>query len=268
MPDCVRPTKRALSDLGLGFPVLSQPLHAISHRVIEHAQRVPAELEAGGAERVRSLGDRVWFKVKTSTDRGAVGNVPTPDAFLVDAHDGPPRKGWWLVAAGKRQADSANKDFYARIAAECSRAGVGSGGVSTDRLLPSDRDYQRWRAERATLAVEAIKRIVREIIARSAQAGGMQVANARHHRIGALLRQVGSAEDAETYLAVLAEGFLDPRMLAIILSAVPGIPADNWVTEPGDVLGIKPEDGQFVFSTILPPAVLSAILEEVDGEFL
>lgn len=147
-------------------------------------------------------------------------------------------------------------------------SGSGTGRASTDGLLPVNVGYNRWRAELAALAVDAIRGIVREAIARSAQTGGVHVATTRRHRIGALVRQLGATEDGETYLAILAEGFLDPKILAIILSSVPGIPADEWIPEPGEVLGIEPEDGQFVFSTMLPASVLSTILEDVHGEFL
>lgn len=114
------------------------------------------------------------------------------------------------------------------------------------------------------MATEAIRRIVREAIARSAQAGGLHVAMSGQHRIGALVKSI----EGETYLAIAAEGFIDRHVLAIILDAVPGVPPDDWIAEPGDVAGIVPEDGQFVFSTMLPVESLSSILDEVDGQFL
>ena len=261
MPDPVRPTKRALEDLELGFPALIQPLHRIDHPLVEHAQRVPQEREAGGAERIRELDDRIWFKVKTSNYRGAAGEVNTAaDPSYADLAS----SGWWLVAAGHRQADTSGKDFYARIADECARAGRGTGHVSTDHLLPAQLDYERWIAEEAALAVVAIKRVVREAIARSAQTGGMRVAETRHHRIGALV----VSREGETYLAVMAEGFVDPRMLAIVLDAVPGVDPGDWLPEPAAVLEIDPGPGQLVFSTMLPGLALASILEEVDGHYL
>jgi hypothetical protein len=264
MPDRVRPTKRALDDLEISFPPLSQRLDALAHPLVEHAQRIPEEVTAGGAERIRELGDRVWFKTKTRNHRGAVGEVLTPERFGMKTGTGLPTQAWWLVAAGRRQADTANKDFYARIATEGRRAGSGSGEVSTNILLPTDIDYRRWKNERATLATEAIRHTVRWAIARSAQVGGLHMTQARQHRIGALVR----TQDGETYLAVTAEGFLDHKVLAIILDAVPGVSTDDWQVEPGEVLGIQPEHGQFVFSTILSGSSLSMILEEIGDHFL
>ncbi|MDO5737426.1 MAG: hypothetical protein Q4P15_13245 [Propionibacteriaceae bacterium] len=264
MSNRVRPTKRALNDLGLDFPHLTLPLDQVPHRLVQHAQRVPDEVDAGGAERIRDIDDRVWFKVKSGTSRGAAGRVKTPDEITEDQVDGLPAKAWWLVAAGSRQADTAAGDFYSRISAECRRAGAGTGRISTDVLLPTAVDYRRWIAERATLVVEALKHTVREAIARSAQCGDLHVAEARGHRIGALVQ----SRDGDTYLAVTAEGYVDHKILAIILSAVPNVAVDDWMAEPGPVLGIEPNQGQFVFSTMLPPAALSAILEEIDDHFL
>ena len=39
------------------------------------AQQTPADVAAGGAERIRSLTDRVWFKCKVSNLRGAVTKI-------------------------------------------------------------------------------------------------------------------------------------------------------------------------------------------------
>ncbi len=264
MSNCVRPTKRALNDLGMSFPPLTHELEQVKHPLVQHAQRVPEEVDAGGAERIRELDDRVWFKTKVGASRGAVGRALTPTEFTADRDNGLPARAWWLVAAGKRQADTASSDFYSQIAAECRRAGIGKGRTSSEGLLPAEPDYRRWAAERAALVVEAIKRVVREAIARSAQTANLCVAEASAHRIGALVQ----SREGETYLAVTAEGYVDHKVLAIILSSVPGVCNDDWMAEPGPVLGIEPNDGQFVFSTMLPPVALSAILEEIDDHFL
>jgi hypothetical protein len=57
----VRPTKRALGDLGLSFPALDVPLAKIDHPLVRKAQELPSEVKAGGAERIVSIDDRVWF---------------------------------------------------------------------------------------------------------------------------------------------------------------------------------------------------------------
>ena len=78
--DPVRPTRRCLDDLGLEFPPLSQPLPGLGHPLVNRAQRIPAEVSAGGAERIRALSDRVWFKCKTSVYRGAVTRLTAVEA--------------------------------------------------------------------------------------------------------------------------------------------------------------------------------------------
>ncbi len=62
-----------------------------------------------------------------------------------------------------------------------------------------------------------------------------------------------------TYLAIAMEGFLDPRAVAVVLSAVPGM------SDPGEVLGITPGAGQLVYSAMLPPETLAAVLDDSSG---
>lgn len=71
-PVGVRPTKRCLGDLGVELPDLGVRLEESDQPVIVNAQAVPEQRDAGGAERVVALTDRVWFKVKTSDYRAAV----------------------------------------------------------------------------------------------------------------------------------------------------------------------------------------------------
>jgi hypothetical protein len=108
----VRPTLRCLAeDLGIApLPTLDIRLEDINHELIEKAQNTPEQCDAGGSERITSIDDRVWLKVKTSDWRGAVlqpergSNQPSSDESL-----------WWLGAGGHRQADSPHTDFYARF---------------------------------------------------------------------------------------------------------------------------------------------------------
>lgn len=253
----VRPTKRCLDNLELSFPPLDVPLHDTEHDLIAKAQRLPDEFASGGAERVLAIDDRVWFKVKVGEYRGAGGHV-------VDVRDDIPPL-WWLVAGGLRRADSKNQDFYGALDAECRRAAKGtSATVSSDHLLPQDIDLRRWRAEQAALGVVALQRVVRELICRSAHSGGPVEATAQGQGLIAWVK----SHDGETYLAIATEGFLDPREIAVVLSAVPGMAADDWQIEPGEVLGITPGVGQLVYSAMLPPESLAAMLDDSPGGYL
>ncbi|MGB3374703.1 MAG: hypothetical protein WBA87_06140 [Microbacterium sp.] len=265
MTQHVRPTQRALADLGLVFPPLNIELHTLAHSLIQKAQRIPGEVASGGAERVRALKDRVWFKVKTGNLRGVVAEVQIPDGFGPRADADYSHSAWWLAAGGLRQDDTPTRDFYAVLSDECRRLAKGTGaGVYTAHLLPTAADYRRWQLENATVIAIALRRKVREAIARSAQTGALWIVTIGTFRVGALIHQ----NDGESYLAVTAEGFWDHRLLAVILDAVPGVSADDWETEPSDVSGIGPADGQVVYSTMLPVEALRAILDEVDDQFL
>lgn len=256
MPAPVGPTRRALSDLNVSMPPLTVELESIDEPLVRKAQQVPDEVEAGGAERVLALDDRVWFKVKTSDERGVAAELPSATDAEV------PSSGWWLAAAGHRKADTPKQDFYDRIAEEATRHGKGSGKVSTDHLLPTEFDYRRWKAELATLSIESIHRVVREVIARSALDGKLRTAGVPGYTIGALIRRI----DGDSYLAVCAEGYYDANMVAVILRSVPDVNAEDWLAEPGEVLGIKPDLGQIVFSTILPPRSLARLIDDFEDQ--
>ena len=252
----VRPTKRSLDDLGLAFPDIGTPLETLDHPLIVKAQNVPRELAAGGAERVRSLTDRVWFKCKTSNLRGVVTRLSEDEVdqpkLLDDAN-----AWWWLGAAGERKKDSAS-DFYEVIEAEAERRGKGQQGVSTTHLLPVETDYKRLQAELATQFVLTIRRVVRGIIAKSLTDGKIWSASTSAHKVTARVH----ASDGEAYLAISAEGFLDPGTIAVILTSVPHMSKADWMAEPGGAMGIEPDAGQIIFSAMIPAEAQTAILDE------
>lgn len=235
---------------------MTTSLTALRHPIVQRAQNLPHEVEAGGAERVRSLSDRVWFKCKSARHRAVVTRLAFNEAQVF----GTPSQGggWWIGAAGERRDDSAT-DFYRRIKAEADRHGRGTGASSTAHLLPQPIDWQRLEAELAALAYERIRALVRILIVRSLRCGRACSVDADGHRVTAL---VHAEEGGDAYLAVFTEGFLDPRVIALILSAVPGIREEDWQPEPGGVAGIQPAVGQIVWSTIIPVAVQRNLLEE------
>jgi len=129
VPNGVRPTRRCLADLNVQLLDLGTPLEEIDHPVLAVAQTLPERRNAGGAQRILALGDRVWFKVKTGNQRAVVTELtdeerPTEWPSGIGA--------WWIGAAGRRQADSPQRDFYESIERGCTAGKT----VSTSRLLP------------------------------------------------------------------------------------------------------------------------------------
>lgn len=145
------------------------------------------------------------------------------------------------------------------------RAAKGTAAtVNSDHLLPQDIHHRRWQAGQATLGVVALQRVVRELICRSAHSGGPVEATSQGRGLIAWVK----SQDGETYLAIATEGFLDPREVAVVLNAVPGMTADDWQVEPGEVLGITPGTGQLVYSAMLPPESLAAMLDDAAKGYL
>lgn len=249
--DAVRPTKRCLDDLHLLLPDLGHPLDEIDHPVVATAQAVPELRAAGGAQRILALSDRVWFKVKIGDQRAVVTELHANDL----PNELPPGVGsWWIGAAGHRQADSPQRDFYESIRRECT---VGKT-VSTARLLPAEWDWKRVSAEQAVAWRREMKRLVIHLVAMSLTTGHLAVAEFRSHRVKALVR----ADDGhEAYLAIIAEGIPDPEVIALLLDSVPGVAPDDWQAEPSPLADMEPSPGEIIWSTLFPAEVATTILD-------
>lgn len=254
----VRPTKRCLEDLSIEPPYLTEPLEGLDHPLVEDAQQVPQREAAGGARRVVSLTDRVWFKCRHSNRRGIVSKLADSEV-PTELEAAAPRGLWWLGAAGLRQNDS-HDDFYKAIAREAKSDGKHT--VDTSHLLPGQWDVKRLVAERGVAWRADLKAMVVRIIALSLRTGQLAVAEYRQHRIKALVR----AEDGgDAYLAIVAEGVPDPAVFALILDCVPGVKNSDWQPEPDSVAGITPASGQIIWSTMFPPEVACQVLDLVPG---
>lgn len=251
VPVGVRPTKRCLADLELALPDLGLPLDEIDDPVIVAAQAIPAQRDAGGARRILSMSDRVWFKVKTGDQRAIVTHLHG-DAMPVELPAG--LGAWWIGAAGHRQADSPQRDFYESIRRECTAGRT----ISTGCLLPRDWDWKRITAEQAVAWRREMKRTVVRLIAMSLKTGRLAVATFRRHRVKALVRV---DDDHEAYLAIIAEGMPDRAIFALLLDCVPGIDPDEWQPEPSPLVALEPAPGEIVWSTLFPPEVAKAILD-------
>ncbi|WP_426563475.1 hypothetical protein ACPPVT_20275 [Angustibacter sp. McL0619] len=250
-PIHVRPTRRSLDDLGSKLPDLGHPLDEIDDPIVISAQTVPEQRDAGGVERVVALTDRVWFKVKTGDHRATVTELRSGERPEWAPAS---RGGWWIGAAGRRQADSRHRDFYACPQRECTTGKA----ISTDHLLPHEWDWKRLAAEQAVAWRRELRRMVIGLIASSLKTGHLAVAEFRKHRLKALVR----AENGhEAYLAIIAEGVPDPDVFALLLDCVPGIAPADWQPEPSALAEMTPEAGEIIWSTLFPSDVASAILE-------
>lgn len=258
-PVPVRPTQRCLHDLGLRFPPLDQPLNQLPDPVVAKAQTIPALLAANGGERVLVASDRIWWKCKTSSHRAMVTELDHTTEQRPEIAD--LGAWWWIGAAGPRREGSP-EDFYAALGVELKRAGRGTGSATSTHLLPQEVDTRRLTAEAATIFVVNIRRVVRSIIAGSLRDGNQWTATSTKHCIGALV----TTRDGDAYLTISADGFIEPKMIAIMLTSVPGLADSDWMAEPGSVLGITPRPGQIVYSTMIAPDIQAAILDEFPVE--
>jgi len=246
----VRPTKRSLADLGAPLPNLGQPLDELDHPVVAAAQAVPEQRDAGGAQRILALHDRVWLKVKVGDQRAVVTEL-RGDEFPADVPSG--TGSWWIGAAGRRQADSPQRDFYESIARECTTGKT----VSSAHLLPAEWDWKRLRAEQAVAWRREMKHMVIKLIAMSLTTGQLAVAEFRRHRVKALVR---ADNGHEAYLAIIAEGVPDPQVFALLLDCVPGIAPEDWQPEPSPLADMEPSSGEIIWSTLFPSEIASLIL--------
>lgn len=242
MTDAVRPTKRCLADLGCVVPDLGTRLSSLSHPLIVKAQSLPAQSAAGGAERVKVLTDRVWLKVKVDNWRGVASDLhgeSTDELSAFGAY-------WWLGAGGTRQDDSAHRDFYSLVSEEAHRAGKNT--CSTDFLLPSAWDVRRLHAEAAVNA-----QLILEKLVRAAAAQSLLNSDTRTFLVGDrdVRVRIRVQEDGQAYVVIGATGSLDRQFFIALISAIPGMAADDWMPEPGGQLGLDVAPGEIVWSAMM-----------------
>ncbi len=225
-------------------------LHELAHPLVVRAQQTPEKVRTGGAERVVSLSDRTWFKVKTSAWRGVAADLGL-------ASGGIPQR-WWIGAAGNRSADSPQHDFYARLSTEA-HAG-GSNSCSTDFLLPSDWDDGRLLAEAGLFAITVIHNQVRQAAVESLLNSDIRGFNVGDRNVRVRLRMLA---DGEVYLAIGATGSIDVPFMTTLLSAIPGISASDWLPEPSERLGLDLAPGEILWSALIDASTQATLIKEV-----
>lgn len=251
MTDWVRPTHRSLNELGLPAPDLGVLLHELEHPLVMRAQQVPERTRSGGSERVRSIADRIFFKVKTSHWRGAVCEIDPIVPHIAQT--------WWLVAAGNRAADSPQHDFYDHLKSETHRAGPNS--CDSSALLPSEWDKKRLTAEAATNAARLVRNLTRLAATESLKNGdirGFAVAKCD------IRVRLSVHDDGRAYVAVGAVGGIDATLMVAVLSALPSLGPDDWMPEPSEILGLQPAQGEILWSAMMQPDAQTALMTWAD----
>jgi hypothetical protein len=246
-----RPTLRCLrQDLALPVPTVDTPLDEIAHPLVSKAAERFADSQTP-QERIAAIDDHVLFKIKVQRWRGAV---------WVDA--GLP----WLVAAGRREEGSPD-DFYASLTARGTAAKTRYNSESsppltsstyTAFLLPGEEDDLRWRAEAAARTERRLRMIVHDLVRQSLLDG-------REHAIlldgAALGIQILADQGHETYVAIRIIGSVPRRLVAIILSLIPGCQPDAWMSDYAmPQRAVAPEEQ--IWSNIMDPSAAAKFLDE------
>lgn len=241
----VRPTLDCLEVLGVKRPQIDVQLDKVDHPLIEKAQMIPALVGCNEAEPILSVHDRRWLKVKVHDLRGGVTIVDSSEEYAHICEN----QSFWLGLAGKRQGDSAQRDFYQNLPAD------------TSAYLPRNLDWKRWYAEQAYAAQQVTQRLFRKGAWLSLSMG-----KAFCFPLGESLIwvQVRMMESGLVYLALGARGLSDPKTYALLMSSFPDIPGDDWLPEPDGVADLKVDSGEVIYSAILSTEGQGALFEEAD----
>jgi hypothetical protein len=184
---------------------------------------------------------------------------------LNETHSTGGASGWWLGAAGLRREDSPQDDFYARLTAACSarkRAANSAGAfvrseVLSDHLLPVEWDADRLGAELATHARRQIQQVVRDMACESLRSGKI----IRFDFGGSQVRLLIRADHGLAYIAIGSLGITDAATFALLLTSIPGVAQEDWMPEPGGAAGFAPEQGEILWSAVLPAEAQSTVLQ-------
>ena len=250
----VRPTIRCLNeDLGLSLPPVDIPLNEIDHPLIKKSNDQFGE-PAGTRERIRSVDDVIWFKVKVQRWRGAVVEQGEPS---------------WLVAAGTRESGSP-EDFYEVLATSARAARARHNALSNQPLkidthcrawLPTIDDTDRYRAESGIRLLRELRVTVHGLLGCSLLDSYEHSATISGAEIGI---QVKGDADRETYVALRIIGSVPESFVAVVLDLVPGCDRDGWYPEfvmPDRSL----KSGEQAYSNVMDPAAAAKLLQDQDA---
>jgi hypothetical protein len=246
-----RPTLRCLrEDLALPVPRVDTLLEEIGHPLLAKAAERFGD-DRTPQERIAAIDDQVLFKVKVQRWRGAV---------WIDAGVA------WLVAAGQRE-EGAPDDFYTALAArgKAARARYNaehspplSSSTYTEDLLPGHEDELRWRAEAAARTERRLKTTVNDLVRQSLLDGHEHAALLDGAALGI---QVLADQGHETYVAIRIIGSVPRRLVATILSLIPGCQPDAWMSDYAmPERAMAPEEQ--IWSNIMDPAAAAKLLGE------
>ena len=226
-------------------------LDEVPHPLLAKASERFAD-EGTARERIASVDDQVLFKVKVQRWRGAV--------WVAD--DGIP----WLVAAGQREEGSPD-DFYAALAAHGTAARSQYNAAHTpplttatytSDLLPGREDELRWNAEHAVRTERRLQVTVHSLLRKSLLDGREHAAMLDGAALGI---QILAEEGYSTYVAVRIIGAVPRRLVATILSLIPGCQLDAWMSDYAmPERAVAPEEQ--VWSNMMDPTAAAKLLDE------
>jgi hypothetical protein len=231
-------------------PRVDTPLDEIAHPLLGKATERFADAQTP-QERISSIDDQVLFKVKIQRWRGAVW----VDAGLR-----------WLVAAGQREEGSP-EDFYTALAARgrSARASYNaehspplSSTTYSGYLLPGREDDLRWRAEAAARTERRLRMTVHDLVRQSLLDGHEHAVMLDGAALGV---QVLADQGHETYVAIRIIGSVPRRLVATILSLVPGCQSDAWMSDYAMPERAVASEEQ-IWSNLMDPAAAAKFLDE------
>jgi len=249
--ETVRPTMRCLvEDLGVNHPPpASQPLDTLDHVLLQKAQQLyPTRTTPG--ERIVSIDDHVFFKVKVERWRGAVDRDSSPQ--------------WqWLCAAGSRQEGSPD-DFYQALVEQCRswrkdynrhHARALTTDTYSDSLLPTDDDRDRLLLEDSVAQETILSRTLPALVKSALHYEGVEQ---RAEIAGCLIGVYVTRDDFDSiYVGIRIIGSVPPDTYAVVLSEVPGTTIADWHIDA--MPQRENEAAEVVWSAIMDPVVAESL---------
>ena len=174
----------------------------------------------------------------------------------------PGSRGWLLPGGGKRDHPTTSTPPWQPAAKRHERGTT----LSTPRPLTSmtyvadllpGRDL-RWRAETAVRTERRFKAVVHDLVRQSLLDGHEHAAMLDGAALGV---QVLAEQGHETYVAIRIIGSVPRRLVATILSLIPGCELDAWMSDYAmPERAVAPEEQ--IWSNIMDPVTAAKLLDQ------